>query len=408
MNFKEHPLGLNKPNPSPATSIEADLQRALSDLCTGFLTGARGFLSSRRQAPKGYTSFALSMPADVISQIYTTIGQYECETGGILGARPGSALVERFHFDSTAERRPDCYPVDWARLNRVIAEQWRSMGISLMGLVHSHAEHHCRPSGGDIDYGAWILNQHPELSIFWMLIVTPVRQTGCFQLAAFPVQRSKSYSDLNGTVIQITPPRDPVAHVHPHVVPFVGHSVAQVQILPEPREAGFIDRFFQAEAFPGNPSPEARSRFRSMAGVASPSMSPPANSQNASAIGSRPDAHTTFGPVRISVRQTSVSPDGNRTGCALCDRVNDPSATRRCFGCGRPVCRSCSWTSVHVETICVVCNPFIHMIGPVCSLVWMIRGAWVRRINPCLIKHWISFSRRRGSRRNNGTRRQHS
>ena len=139
-----------------------------------------------------------AMTSDVLHQLRSTIGCLPAESGGMLGGCRRTGLVSHYYFDGTADRTRVTYSPDVARINRVLAADWKPAGVELMGFVHSHPSGFLSPSGGDLVYARAILGANPNLSRLFLPIVQSRSDANDFALIPYVASAEQD-------VVKITP-----------------------------------------------------------------------------------------------------------------------------------------------------------------------------------------------------------
>lgn len=132
------------------------------------------------QSPK-----QLHMTPQVFAAICETIGTRHAETGGILGGNRQSGEVTRFFYDAAPRHNSGgLYIPNNNLLNDIRKNQWKPQGIDYLGSIHSHPLGYRRPSPGDEDYAARIL-EVLEIPYLLVPIVLTLADTGSFSLYPF-------------------------------------------------------------------------------------------------------------------------------------------------------------------------------------------------------------------------------
>lgn len=118
-----------------------------------------------------------------------TIGAHPAETGGPLGGRRGSGVVEHVGADPTARRNAVQYYPDHEAVNALLRERWNPAGVNLLGFAHSHPYGATRPSHQDLRYATQILDAIPELDRLLLPIVQSAADGPTFALHGWAAVR---------------------------------------------------------------------------------------------------------------------------------------------------------------------------------------------------------------------------
>lgn len=111
----------------------------------------------------------MRMMASIRHDIEIHIGQHRAEKGAMLGS-DGEGVICRIEVDDGAKTGSAEYTPNHIHLRKVIKE-WKSEGICFVGFVHSHPAGFRRPSYGDLEYSARILDHFEGLELLWLPIV---------------------------------------------------------------------------------------------------------------------------------------------------------------------------------------------------------------------------------------------
>ncbi len=145
---------------------------------------------------------------EVFFSIVHKIGLQVPERGGALGG-PGHdrrGELTHFEYDFSSQRTGVTYSPDIGRLNRIFKTRWNPADIYLRGFVHSHPGSHGRPSGGDLEYAAAILDAIPELGQLYLPIVGSTAHSAAFELRPFTVISNEDRLAIHPIPLLITAP----------------------------------------------------------------------------------------------------------------------------------------------------------------------------------------------------------
>jgi len=145
----------------------------------------------------------LVFTAEAFRALRGTIGAQPAETGGPLGGRRGSGVVEHFAVDRTARRNSVQYYPDQPAVNELLRERWNPAGVNLLGFVHSHPYGAVRPSGQDLRYAAEILDAIPELDRLLLPIVQSSADGPTFDVRGYAAVRKARRVDLEDIPVQV-------------------------------------------------------------------------------------------------------------------------------------------------------------------------------------------------------------
>ena len=140
-------------------------------------------------SPPEFVRGQFRLTREVYRRIEDTIGSRRAEHGGILGGHRGDGVVREYYYDHSAYRADGAYSPDTRTINRILAEDWKPRGLSLLGFVHSHPGGLAEPSEGDRFYASRILQALPGLDQLLLPIVFSIPDTGRFELFAFAARR---------------------------------------------------------------------------------------------------------------------------------------------------------------------------------------------------------------------------
>jgi proteasome lid subunit RPN8/RPN11 len=94
---------------------------------------------------------------EIYEAIIRAFADNEPECGGILGAVPGGPITH-FYFDKTGTSTPKSYTPDCEAINTMLQNEWASIGVQMVGVVHTHSNEGNFPSCGDLHYAVQILH----------------------------------------------------------------------------------------------------------------------------------------------------------------------------------------------------------------------------------------------------------
>lgn len=151
----------------------------------------------------------LSRPAPLVltsrahEALRRTIGAQPAETGGPLGGRRGSGVVEHLAADPTARRNSVQYYPDQPAVNALLRERWNPAGVNLLGFAHSHPYGAVRPSGQDLRYATQILDAIPELDRLLLPIVQSSADGPAFAVHGYAAVRRGSGVELETVPVRV-------------------------------------------------------------------------------------------------------------------------------------------------------------------------------------------------------------
>jgi hypothetical protein len=145
------------------------------------------------------STVVVRIAADVIRNIFLTIGAQEPETGGILLGPVASNDITNFYFDSGAACSNVTYAPDYITLRRKMKQEWLPHGIDMKGFVHSHPGRFDTLSRGDFVYINKLFKSNPDMDLFVAPIVIP----GEFRMQPLVVRRSSPHVAQLARVIVI-------------------------------------------------------------------------------------------------------------------------------------------------------------------------------------------------------------
>ena len=120
------------------------------------------------------------------------IGTEPAETGGMLGGRRYSSVVEHFYLDHQGATTAATYYPDMTAVNSHLKEVWNPTGINLLGFVHSHPAGSISPSQADLAYSQRILTHIPSMGRMLLPIVQSMADAGSFGIRPWVVERNGS------------------------------------------------------------------------------------------------------------------------------------------------------------------------------------------------------------------------
>ena len=152
------------------------------------------------------TAFGRSSPIwftpEVADTIAASIGSVRAETGGMLGGRRGSGVVDHVFLDRHAEVTGSTYEPDIATVNRVLREQWNPAGIHLLGFVHSHPYGAWRPSAADAHYARQIMRFSQSTDRMMLPIVQSAADSSAgYRINGFSLARGQSQAPTSVPVL---------------------------------------------------------------------------------------------------------------------------------------------------------------------------------------------------------------
>ena len=110
-----------------------------------------------------------SLYQNVYDEIRDALEAHIPECGGVLGASP-SQPISKFYFDLSGKSTADSYTPDYLTINDIL-DQWAEENVSMVGIVHSHADGGDFPSCGDLMYCECIMKA-ANYDQFYLPIVT--------------------------------------------------------------------------------------------------------------------------------------------------------------------------------------------------------------------------------------------
>jgi proteasome lid subunit RPN8/RPN11 len=148
----------------------------------------------------------------VLRETHGTIGSRPAETGGLLGSSDGKT-IDYFHFDEFAQTTDSTYSPDVEALCPVLSD-CKERGIEVVGFIHSHPKGIPRPSQGDMDYAAAIMETNSLEQL-----VLPIVQSGAdgdFAIHGYIAQLYDGKVRIINTPIQVVPEPAPVVIPRSH------------------------------------------------------------------------------------------------------------------------------------------------------------------------------------------------
>ena len=119
----------------------------------------------------------------IIGDITSSIGLCKVESGGILGRKKDTKMIDYYIFDH-AEKENEYIP-DVEKLNKALLE-WANESIDFVGVIHSHQNSsQMKLSYADVEFARNILSQNRNLDSIYMLLY--ILKTG--KLVSYNVSR---------------------------------------------------------------------------------------------------------------------------------------------------------------------------------------------------------------------------
>ena len=106
---------------------------------------------------------------DILNKMFSSIGMYHYETGGILGTNV-KGVITTFCFDKIQNPILHEYYPNTEYLNDIINKEWRKINVKFIGFVHSHLNND-KISEQDVIYSREILKYNRYLQNILIAII---------------------------------------------------------------------------------------------------------------------------------------------------------------------------------------------------------------------------------------------